>query len=40
MELGIEKCAMFFMNGGKRQPTEETALPNQERIGTLGVKEN
>ena len=40
MEFGIEKCAMLIMKNGKRQITEGTELPNQERIKTLGEKEN
>ena len=40
MEFGIEKCAMFVMNSGKRNVTEGVELPNQEKLGTLGEKEN
>ena len=36
MESGIEKCAMLIME--KRETMEETELPNQKRIRTLGVK--
>ena len=40
MEFGIEKCAMLIMKSVKRETTEGTELPNQERIRTLGEKEN
>ena len=40
MEFGIEKCAMFTMKIEKRQITEGIYMPNQERIRTLGEKEN
>ena len=40
MEFGIEKCAMLIMKSGKRQITEGTELPNQERNRTLGEKED
>ena len=31
MEFGIEKCAMLIMKSGKRQITEGTELPKQEK---------
>ena len=34
------KSAMLIMKSRKRQITEGTELPNQERMRTLGVKEN
>ena len=40
MDFGIEKCDMLIMTCGKRQITEGIELPNQERIRTLGEKEN
>ena len=40
MEFGIENCAMLIMKSGKREPTEDTELPSQESIRTLGEKEN
>ena len=40
MEFGIEKCAMLIMKNGKRQITVGIELSNQERIRTLGEKEN
>ena len=38
--FGIEKRAMFIMKSRKRQITEGIELLNQERIRTLGEKEN
>ena len=40
MEFAIEKCAMQILRSGKRQMTEGIKLPNQEKIKTLGEKEN
>ena len=40
MEFGIEKCAMLVMKSGTRHLTDEIELPNQDRIKTLGEKEN
>ena len=40
MEFGKETCVMLIMRSGKRQITEGTELSNQERIRTLGEKEN
>ena len=39
-EFVIEKWAMLIMKSGKRQIIEGTELSNQERIRTLGEKEN
>ena len=36
----IEKIALILIKGGKRGITEGIELPNQERIRTLGEKEN
>ena len=40
MEFGTEKCAIVPMKGRKRKITERIELLNQERIRTLGQKEN
>ena len=40
MEFGIEKCAMLVMKSGKRHLTDGMELPNQDKIRTLGEKEN
>ena len=40
MEFGIEKCDMLMMKSGKRQITKGIELPTQERIRTIGRKEN
>ena len=40
MEFGIEKCAMLVMKNGKKEITEGIELPSQEKIRTLGEKEN
>ena len=40
MEFGIKRCAILIMKEGKREALEGTELRNQERIGTLGEKEN
>ena len=40
MEFGIEKYGMLTMKRGKRQITERIELPNQERIRTVGEREN
>ena len=40
MEVGIQICAMLIMRRRKQQMTEGIDLPNQEKIRTLGVKEN
>ena len=39
IEFGIEKCAMFVMESGKRHLTDGMELPNQDKIRTLGEKE-
>ena len=39
MEFGIEKCGKLIIKNGKRQITEGTELPNQERIRMIGEKE-
>ena len=39
MEFRIEKCVMLVMKIGKRHLRDETELPNQEKIRTLGEKE-
>ena len=38
-EFGTEKCAMLIMKNGKREITEETELPNQERMKKFKEKE-
>ena len=40
MEFGIEKCAMLVVKKGKKEITEGIELPSQEKIRTLGEKEN
>ena len=40
MEFGIEKCAIFIMKSGKRRIKEGIELQKQERIRTVGKKEN
>ena len=40
MKFGKEKCAMLIIKSGKREITKGIELPNQERIRTLGEKEN
>ena len=40
MEFGREKCTMLIMSNRKRQITEGIEMPKQERIRTLGGKEN
>ena len=40
MEFGIEKCFMPVMKSCKRHMTEGIELPNQEKLRTLGEKEN
>ena len=40
MEFGLEKCFVLIMKSGKRQIIEGIDVPNQERIRTLGKKEN
>ena len=39
MEFGREKCPMLVMKSGKRHPTDEMELPNQEIIKTPGGKD-
>ena len=39
MEFGTEKYSMLIMRRENRQITEETELPNQEKIRTHGEKE-
>ena len=40
MEFGIEKCAMLVIKKGKKEITEGIELPSQEKIRSLGEKEN
>ena len=40
MEFGIEKCAMLVMKSDKRHLIDEMELPSQDKIRTLGEKEN
>ena len=40
MEFGIEKCALLIMKSGKRHIMEGIKLSNQEKVKTLGEKEN
>ena len=40
MEFGMEKCAMLVMKSGKRHMTDRMELPSQDKIKTLGKKEN
>ena len=40
MESDIEKCAMLVKNGGKRHLADGIELPSQDKIRTLGEKEN
>ena len=40
MKFGREKCAMLKMKSWKRETTEGIELPNQEKIKTIGEKEN
>ena len=40
MEFFIKKCSLIKLKNGKRESTEEIELLNQERIRTLGEKEN
>ena len=40
MEFGIDKCTMLVMNSGKWLLTGRIELPNQDKIRTLGEKEN
>ena len=40
MELGIKKYGMLIIKSGKGEITEGIEPPNQERIRTLGEKEN
>ena len=39
MEVGIEKCAMLVMKGGKQHMTDEMELPSQDKIRTFGENE-
>ena len=39
MKFGIEECAMPMIRSRKRQLSEETEVPNQQKIRTLGEKE-
>ena len=36
VEFDIEKCALLVMKSGKRHLTDGMALPNQDKIRTLG----
>ena len=38
MESGIEKCAILVMKIGKRHLSDGMALPNEDKITTLGEK--
>ena len=38
--FGIKKCALLLMKSRKWHMTEGIELPNQEKIRTLGEKEN
>ena len=40
MEFNIEKCSMLIMKSGKWYLTKGIEQPNQEKIRTLGAKEN
>ena len=40
MEFGIEKSDMLEMEGSKRHLIDGMELPNQDKIRTLGKKEN
>ena len=40
MEFGIEKCAGLIRRSRKCQMTQGIEPPNQEKIRTLGEKEN
>ena len=40
MGFGIENYAMLITKIGKRRTPEGRELPNKERIGTHGEKEN
>ena len=40
MEFGIDKCAILVMKSSKRHLTDGMELPNQDKIRTLGEKEN
>ena len=40
MEFGIKTCAILIMKSRKRETMEGIELPNQERIRTIGEKEN
>ena len=40
MGFGTEKCAMLIMKCGKRYMTDGMKQSNQEKIRTLGWKEN
>ena len=39
MEFGMEKCAVLVMKKGKGHLTDETELPNQDKIRTLAENE-
>ena len=39
MEFGIEKCAIVIRKSREREITQETELPNQEKIRTIREKE-
>ena len=40
MEFGIERCTKLEMKSSKRHMTEGVELPTQEKLRTLGDKEN
>ena len=40
MEFGIEKCAILIMKSGKWHLKDGMEPPNQDKIRTLGKKEN
>ena len=40
MDFGIEKCVLLLMKSEKSEKTGGIELPNQERIRSLGEKEN
>ena len=40
MKFDIEKCAMLAMKSGKRHLTDGMELGNQDKIRTVGEKEN
>ena len=40
MEFRIEKCVMLILKSGKRQKAVGIELTNEEKIRTLGEKDN